>query len=261
MKTYTHILAQAIGLVSALGLMGCGSNSSNNNNSSAIPSGYNGSSMYITQNNGAAESLCSGASFNTSAGTFSAQSQIYFSNGVNGQTVANSGVSQTGAFNYNEIRVRIKGVPSDFSATTGAVAFYSYSLDASGNMVGETPVPFFIENYTGSNSFSISNSSSTSTMTSYSLSGQSLASVDFVLVLPNPNATVINVALYPSAGSNATASHNLQMLVPGYYANPNTYQAAPAHSAALSAMHPLISYLTSGYTDAQYASMMTQYCF
>ena len=262
MKTQ-RIQNLVLGVSLALVFAGCSKNSSSSNTTGSVTSAQanNSTSIYQTTYNGMPETLCSGRTFQTSAGTFSAQAETYISNGVNGTLNGSSlggGGTTSAAFNYGYVRVHITGLPTDVAAATANIAFFSYSIDASGNPIGETITPFFLENYTGTNTFSPSTNSVVNQM---ALNGISLSSTDFVLQLPNPNAAVINIAIYASSSTSAQAIHNLEFLTPGFYTNPNTYATNLNHTAAQIALHPLASYKTNGYSDQQYVNLAQQFCF
>ena len=245
-----------LSLLAGLGLWGCSSssNNSNNNNASATIAG---ASIYMIPTSGGILSECSGRSFQTAAGVFSAQAETFLSNGVNGSYPTVNGSTATGSFNYSWVRLRVTALPTDFNTSTGSIAFFGYNIDSSGNPIGMTNIPFTLESYGGSNTFTPLNSSVING--SMPVNGQNLQSVDFVLQLPSTSLNVINVALY--SNPNTSPIHNLNILVPGYYANPNTYQSYNGHTAPETQFHPLFTEIGNGYSDSQYSSQMQQYCF
>ncbi len=184
--------------------------------------------------------------------------------------------SSNGVLNENLIRVRFNSFPSTFINNSSTLTFWAYGTNSSGGYTSAVQLPFYLEHYTGSSTFtSISSEiyaltwqNLSSTATSYGVSNSSAATalqnitfvVDFNYA---PAATILSAGIYTNGVGTAAApvspDRYLKALVPSFLANPNNY--ITTHNNTLLTNHPFYSYMSSNNTEAQYTSLGTGLCF
>lgn len=86
--------------------------------------------------------------------------------------------------------------------------------------------------------------------------------VQLVVDIRDPQAQfdVLKIAFYNSSN---TATVNMDMLMPSFFANPSDYafEGGAARSTSLQALHPFASKINQSWTSEQFVSMGNSFCF
>jgi len=177
----------------------------------------------------------------------------------------------------NLIRIHFNAFPAAFNKAVSTLTVWAYGTDSNGNYTQLVQVPFTVEKYNGSQSFSTIDNNNYYALTWQQISDDakangisnasaatSLASMDLLVnVGNNPSATILEVALYSNGVGTqqapASADRMLQALIPSFLANPNDY--ITTHNNTLLQLHPFYSLMGSGDSEAQFAQLGANLCF
>ncbi len=254
------ILTLIVVALAMTSMVGCSSQSSNSSpGSTATTTSGNTTSSSNFNSSGQALTNCSHDIANIS--DLSMGLEVYSSGGVQ---------------NMNSIRVRFNAFPAAFVNAGSTIAFWAYGTDSSGSYTTMTEVPFTLEHYTGTGSFT-SISSSMYTLTwqqlasiattngvSNSSAAVTLQNITFVIDLSSVStSTVLSAALYTNgmgtSAAPASPDRYLQALIPSFLANPNNYILT--HNSTLLGLHPFYANRNSGYTETQFSTLGSNLCF
>ena len=237
---------RTIALLPALFLAGCGSSSSNVN---ASRGSVSSASTYISPTAALAE--C-----NTISGSgieFAGQVSTYY---------------QSGQLVPDDLLMNLTAVPPAIeSSSTAYVTIVPYLEPSQGEIsYGSAVSMVFMDKLTGATSNQYSQISLANIqaalkdlgLTSTITPAEFFSRVYVLLLGVNQQYVAATVEYFDSSqGSSAIAT--LNFLLPIFYANPSVYQTYEPVSD-LDQLHPFWSYVSSGYSDSEFASMDEQIC-
>lgn len=243
-ETLALITKLGIGLMAIYGLCGCGS---------SLPTG-----------NGSAASGLTTAASSTSAGAECNQFSL------SGSSLAGNVTDDyvNGSLQASQIRLRLTSIDVNFSNYTEYLQIYRWKADSSGNTtIDPTPVSFTLAKLSdGSVISGTLNYVSMNELAGYAINAGMTGTTaqDFfssvVIILNNLDYSwnAAKVALYDeSVGTTAIAQ--VDVLLPIFPANPNTYAAS--HPLVLSTLHPFWFQRTTANTDATWLAATQSFCF
>ena len=84
--------------------------------------------------------------------------------------------------------------------------------------------------------------------------------VSFVLVGMDVQYQAMTIAFYDSTVAGAAAYNSIDVLLPSFDANPNTYASARSANSVLPALHPNWAARNNGLSNQQYKEATAAYC-